>query len=145
MNRGIRLLLVLALAGPTVAHAAGPPPLSVLQERAAKRFPQPVRVGDLIGQQVLEPSEREGVLGRVEAITRRPDGGLDLVMRYGGVFGVGARPVAVPIEAVALLGPYVVAADYSKQDLAALPAATQTGAALGPNDVIRVGIVRPYH
>ena len=143
--RRISLVLALALAGPAIAQAEAPPSLAVLQERAEKRLPQPVRVGDLIGQQVLEPSESQGVLGRVAAITRRPDGGLDLVMRYGGVLGFGTRPVAVPIEAMALLGPYVVAVDYSNQDLGALPTATQTGAALGPNDIIRVGVVKPYH
>ena len=59
--------------------------------------------------------------------------------------GLGRRPIAVPIEAMALLGPYVVAVDYSKKQLAVLPTATETGAALGADEMIRVGVVRPFH
>ncbi len=144
MMRLVLLLISLTFAAPALAHPGPPPTLAVLQQREAKRFPQPVRVGDLIGQRVLEPSESQGVLGRVEAITKRPDGGLDLVMSFGGILGLGARSIAVPIEAMAVLGPQVVAVDYSKKQLGALPTATET-AALGPNEIIRVGIVRPYH
>ncbi|MGA7865878.1 MAG: hypothetical protein WCA23_18140, partial [Stellaceae bacterium] len=57
----LRLLLVccmLAFAGAAHSQSATPggmppPPGMSLAESAAMRFPQPVRVGDLLGRQVL--------------------------------------------------------------------------------------------
>ena len=62
-----------------VAHAQSdtpggmpPPPGMSLAESAAMRFPQPVRVGDLLGRDVLRPVESQDVLGRVrELVTRQ--------------------------------------------------------------------------
>lgn len=88
------LLVLAALA--TIA-ADGPPPGSP----AAERYPQPVRVGDVVGRAVLKPVETEPVLGRVRAVVRRPDGALALVMSEGGFLGFGTRQVAVPLAAAA--------------------------------------------
>jgi hypothetical protein len=101
-----RRLLLIGLTAAVPASAQAPDRAS-LAEHAARRYPQPVRVGDLIGREVLEPKESQTVLGRVAAIRRAQDGGIDLVMRYGGLLGFGTRLISVPIEAVALLGEYV--------------------------------------
>jgi len=114
-----------------------------LAERAALRHPQPVRVGDLLNRQVLEPSIHQGVLGRVAGVSREIDGSLVLVFRYGGLLGFGTRLVAVPIEATALLGQFMQVTDVAPAQIAALPTWTGAGAApLGKDEVIRVGINR---
>lgn len=140
-------LVLAVLAGGAVAQAgAGAFDRPVLAERAARRFPQPVRVGDLIGRQLLDHTEAQHVLGRVAAVWRRADGGLDLVIRRGGVLGVGASEVAVPADALALLGEYVVAVDVTPAQLDALPeAAGSDETKLGPEERIRMGLVRPAH
>ena len=104
-----------------------------------------MRAGDLIGREVLESNERQSVLGRVAAIRRGRDGGIDLLMRTGGVLGIGARLVIVPIETVALLGEHLALLDLTPVELAALPAAPDDGQELPANEVIRVGLVRPFH
>src|SRR5260370_40924371 len=65
----LRLLFVccmLAVAVAGAAHAQSttpggmpPPPGMSLAESAAMRFPQPVRVADLLGRQVLRPVESQ--------------------------------------------------------------------------------------
>lgn len=127
--------------------AQGPLPASaVLRERAAARFPQPVLVGALIDRQVLEPAERQDVLGRVATVGRGVDGGIVMVLRLGGVLGFGTRAVAVPIEAMVLMGEYVEVAAFSTAQLRALPTADESGVVPLPADaVIRVGLARPSH
>jgi len=115
-------------------------------KQAARRFPQAVRVGDLIGRQVLKPVEDQPVLGRVAAVTRRKDGGINVVVRLGGLFGVGTRPIDVPVEAVALLGEYVAVIDFTPEQLRRFPTADDsTATPLGPEENILVGLTRPFH
>ncbi len=101
------LLAALLLAIPVCAQDAGP---------AARRFPQPVRVGDLIHRQVLRPVEWQTVLGRVDGVARRADGAVLVVgdardAGWRGALGLGARPVAVPSDALALLGEHLAVMD----------------------------------
>jgi hypothetical protein len=148
--RGV-LLIVVLLMGAGAALAQQPihaPDLgrAALASRAALRYPQPVRVGDLIGRDVLEPTEAQPILGHVDAVVRRADGGIDMIVRFGGLFGFGSRPIAVPIEAMALLGEYVSILDFTPAQLKTFP--TDDGAgetALPANDTIRVGLVGPFH
>lgn len=63
---------MLAFAGAAHAQSATPggmppPPGMSLAESAAMRFPQPVRVGDLLGRQVLRPVESQDVLAGLAA------------------------------------------------------------------------------
>jgi len=102
LRRILAVLLLFACTPATAQQAAPPGPTPAA--RAAARFPQPVRVGDLIRRQVLRPVEQQDVLGRVAGVVRRPDGAVLVVVNLGGVLGFGTRPVAVPVEAVALLG-----------------------------------------
>jgi hypothetical protein len=66
-------------------------------------------------------------------------------MSYGGLLGIGARLIAVPIEAVALLGELVVVMDLSPQQLDLFPTAPAEGGLLGADETIRVGLVKPFH
>jgi hypothetical protein len=152
MNRR-KLLLAAAALVPAVAspgaHAQAVAPLpdaATLAARAAKRYPQPVRVRDLIGRDVLEPLESQPILGRVTAIVRRPDGGLDFVIAFGGFLGFGARLIAVPADAMALLGEWVAVLDYTPAQLASLPTADPAALSPLPADAtIRVGLTKPFH
>ena len=112
-------------------------------ETAKARYPQPVLVGDLLGRQVLENVPQQHVLGRVVGVVRSDDDRLTILLRSGGLFGFGARQVAVPVEATALLGPFVVALDLNSQKLAALPdAPAAPGAMLPDSATIRIGLTR---
>lgn len=113
---------------------------------AARRFPQPVRAGNLIGRQVLRPVEQQDVLGRIAAIVRQPTGAILVFVDVGGLLGFGTRPVAVPVEATALLGEHVALLDLTPDQLRALPSFEPSSATPVPADeVIRVGLTRPFH
>ena len=142
----LRAMLLAGLAGPV--QAAEPPTIDLpaLAASAAKRFPQPVRVGDLLGRDVVKPVESQPVLGHVAAVVRRPDGGLDMVIHYGGVLRIGSHPIAVPVEAMALIGPYLAAVGFTPEQLALFaPVPFPHAGTLGPDERISVGIVRPFH
>lgn len=136
------LLAALVLAAPVRAQESA---------QAARRFPQPVRVGDLIRRQVLRPVEWQTVLGRVEGVTRRADRAVLVVVDardagWRGALGLGARPVAVPLDALALLGEYLALMDLTPDQLRALPTFDPAGTApVPPNDTIRMGLTRPFH
>ena len=107
----------------------------------ARRFPQPVKVSFLLGLPMLD--ESDSTLGRVKSVQRTSDGKLKLVIGYGGFLGIGERPVAVPIEVVAMLGQSVAAVDMpSKEFATAKPWLASDGEPLAPGETIRVAIVR---
>ena len=142
---------MLLLAGAPAPAQPAAPAVSSDAARAEKRFPQPVRVGDLIRRQVLRPVEQQDVLGRVAAVVRRDDGQTMVVVDIpepglGGALGLGGRPVAVPVEAMALLGEYMALIDLTPDQLRALPSFDPAGTApVPPGSMIRVGLVRPFH
>jgi hypothetical protein len=149
MRVSILSALLLICAG---AAAAQPPvatpdsPRAALAAREAKRYPQPVQVGVLIGRDVLQPLEAQPILGTVDAVVRRPDGGLDMIVSFGGVLGIGSRPIAVPIEAIALLGQYVAIMDFTPDQLGAFPTDDGSAATRLPADaVIKMGLTKPFH
>ena len=167
--RGV-VLLTLALAGPAQPQTAGPSPapdhmpkpgmtVPEMTGRAADRSPQPVRAGDLPGRFLLQPEESQPVLGRVTGLVRRNDGGTDVVVRLDGTLGLdwlglrsvawsgfGPRLVAVPVEAVALLGEYVALMGLTPERLQALPTfAPGSATEIPPDGTLRIGIVRPFH
>lgn len=147
--RWLSLLLVAVWSTSGLADTPGPHPsakTSSLTERAARRFPQPVRVGDLIDRHVLQPTPAQHVLGRVAAIYRNDKGDIDVVVRFGGFLGWGARPIAVPVEAMALLGEHVVVMDFTPQQLRDFPTLTSGKDASIPLDAtIRMGLTKPFH
>ena len=144
----IAILLALSSAGAlaqTGTPAAQGSAASPQAARAVKRYPQPVRVGDLIDRLVLQPDEAQAILGRVAAITRR-DGDISFVLRIGGVLGFNTRQVIVPVEAVALLGEHVALMGFTPEQLREFPTLDPSNVtALASDETIRVGLVRPFH
>ena len=142
-----------ALAGGGAAFAQSktpggmpPPPGMSLAQSAAMRFPQPVRVGDLIGRYVLRPVESQQVLGRVRRVVRDAKGQIMVVVDYGGFFGFGGRPIAVPVDAMVLLGQDMEIVAFTPQQLREFPAYSATGSTDVPDDtVIKVGLAKPSH
>ena len=72
-----------------------------------------MRVGDLIGLPVLDDSDR--TLGYVRQVVRTPQNKIRLIVAYGGFFGWGARPVAVPIEVVGIEGRQLASLDMPRE------------------------------
>jgi hypothetical protein len=133
------LLAMVALGGAAGAETRD---IKALQQA---RFPQPVRVGDMVGWPVIEPGSQLKRLGQVVGVFRTMDGQLQLVFRYGGVFGLGGRVIAPDIEEVDLVGPMVKVTDLDRKDLAALPTFTGAGGAfLKPDEEIKLGVDRKY-
>lgn len=123
MRRSLFIHFAALLAAVTLPRAAGAQeqaaPEMTPEERMARRFPQPVRVGFLVGLPVID--ERSATVGRVREVVRTPEGKLRLVMPYGGLFGIGGRMVALPVEAVAMLGAQVAAVDMPRAALELAP------------------------
>jgi len=153
--RVVPLLFALSLAGAPICDAAvaGGPPHANTQtgpaadddltpaERMAGRFPQKVRVGDLVGLPLLDFDDR--TLGHVREVARTPEGGIVLVVPVGGWFGHGGRPVAVPIEAVAILGRQIALLDIPRADLPQRATwAAKDGAPIAGDEIIRIAITR---
>ena len=141
------LTLALLAAGP-LALAQAPhdmvpqtPMPSAAEARMQMRFPQPVRVGDLIGLPVLD--DGDSTLGRVREVVRDPQGKIKLIVSYSRWWGLGGRPVAVPIEVVGILGRQIAAIDMPAGEFAA--AATWTTGAdrpIPPDEIIRIAVTR---
>ncbi len=112
-----------------------------MDERMRRRFPQPVRVGDLIGLPVLDDSS--STLGHVREVVRTPANRIVLIVSYGGFLGWGARPVAVPIEVVGILGRELAALDMPPSEFAAAPTWRDAGALALPADAtIKIALAR---
>ena len=136
---------LLAWAVPAAAQrpANAPPAGQERSEEARARYPQPVRVGDLIGRQVLEDAPWQTVLGRVAAVLRDADGKVGILVDCCGILGFGTRQVALPVETMTLLGPFMVARGQDRQSMALLPPVAAGRVAPLPVDTsIRVGLGR---
>jgi hypothetical protein len=117
-----------------------------LAESTAMRFPQPVRVGDLLGREVLRPVESQDILGRVRGVVRDRDGGTVVVMDFGGFLGFGARPIAVPVDAMVLLGQDMEIVAFTPEQLRQFPTFSPSGTTEVANDtIIKVGLAKPSH
>ncbi len=167
---GLAACLTLALSVAAQAQTAGPSPapghmpvpgmtVPDMAARAARRFPQPVRVGDLAGRLLLQPEESQPVLGRVTGLVRRGDGALEVVVRLDGAWGLGWLGLQ-RIEWSGVRAPPGGGAgrgggaarrarrpDGPDARAPARPAEPRTDsvAEIPPDATIRVGIVRPFH
>ena len=120
------------------------------EETMARRFPQPVRVGDLIGLPVLD--DQDSTIGYIHEVVRTPTGKIQLVVPYGhwfgwlragGPFDWNRRPVGVPIETVAILGRQVDALDMSREEFDKAPTyEAGRNSALGPDEIIKIALGR---
>lgn len=133
-------MLASALATGTTKPAE---PMSNLtpEERMQRRYPQPVKVGDLIGLRVLDDDDR--TLGRIASVVRTPAGQIRLIVPYGGILGFRQRRVAVPIEVVAIAGRQVAALDMDRKAFDVAPTWSDAGSAvLGPAETIRIALYK---
>jgi PRC-barrel domain len=111
------------------------------EARMQRRYPQPVKVGDLIGLPVLD--DNQSTLGYVREVVRTPTGRIQLIVSYSPWFGWWGRPVAVPIDAVGIFGRNIAAIDMPRRDFAAAPTWSSKDARPIPStDVIRIGLAR---
>jgi hypothetical protein len=139
-------VLLASGAAPQIAAAqhgvtAQAPDNRTPEERMRRRFPQPTRVGDLIGLPLLDDADR--TIGRVERLVRTAEGRILLLARRGAWFGVGGELVPVPIETVAMLGAQIAVLDIPRADFLALAAwRGDAGTPIGPDETIRVALTR---
>ena len=142
-------LVILAGAARAQSNTPGgmaPPPGMSLAQSAAMRFPQPVRVGDLLGRDVLRPVESQDLLGHVRELIRDSKGQILVVIDFGGVFGFGSRPIAVPVDAMVLLGRDMEVVAFTPDQLGRFPTFSSSGTTRVSDDaVIKVGLAKPSH
>lgn len=133
------LLLFQGLSLPAMAQADF---ASLSQdEKMARRFPQPVRVGDLIGLPVLD--DQDVTIGYTTDVVRTPDGRIKLIVPYRTWLGGERRPVAVPIETVVILGRHLNALEFPPASFDKAPTFIATQATpIGRNETIRIAIGR---
>lgn len=111
------------------------------EARMNRRFPQNVRVGFLIGLPVLD--DNDVTLGYVKEVVRTPEGKIKLIVSYSPWFGWFGRPVAVPIEVVAILGSQIASLDMPPKDYAAAPTwAAGKDMPIPDNETIRIALTR---
>jgi hypothetical protein len=111
------------------------------EARMNRRFPQKTTVGHLIGLPVLD--DNDVTLGDVQKVVRTPDGKIKLIVSYSKWFGWFGRPVAVPIEVVAILGRQIDSLDMKPADYAKAPTWSQGQDKIIPdNEIIRIAIQR---
>jgi hypothetical protein len=133
------------------AHAESPP--IVAQQSAEKtqddspearmnrRFPQKVRIGDLIGLPVLD--DNDVTLGNVQKVVRTPEGKIRLIVSYSRWFGWFGRPVAVPIEAVVILGQQIDSVDMQPEEYEKAPAwSSGNDQTIAGDEIIRIALGR---
>ena len=133
------IVLAQAMVPPTGMDDANKPMPMV--ERMNRRFPQAVRVGDLIGLPVLD--DRSSTLGFVRQVVRTADGKIKLIVSYSRWFGWFGRPVAVPIEVVGIEGRQLASLDMPRNDYAAAPTWQGQDATVLPDDAtIRIALAR---
>jgi PRC-barrel domain len=133
------IVLAQAMVPPTGMDDANKPMPMV--ERMNRRFPQPVRVGDLIGLPVLD--DRSSTLGYVRQVVRTAAGKTELIVSYSRWFGWFGRPVAVPIEVVGIEGRQLASLDMPRRDYAAAPTWQGQDATALPDDAtIRIALAR---
>jgi PRC-barrel domain len=131
--------LLVLIAGPSApsksADALSP------EEKMQRRYPQPVKVGDLIGLPVLD--DRDRTLGNVKSVVRTASGKILLIVPYGGFLGWRQRMVAVPIEVVGIAGRQLAALDMPRSEFDAAPAWNDPQSQpIASHEVIRVGLYR---
>jgi len=122
--------------------AATKSPDSLLpEEKMQRRYPQWVRVGDLIGLPVLDDDDR--TLGRVKTVVRASGGKIQLIVPFGGFLGWRQRLVAVPIEVVGIAGRQIAALDMTRAEFEAALAWNDPGSqVISPEERIRIGLYR---
>jgi hypothetical protein len=134
----------LVKAAPAPTSMADASPVLTAEARMQARFPQPVRIGDLIGLPLLDDGHR--TLGYVREVVRTKNDKIELIVGYGGLFGWGVRPVAVPIEVVGIRGRELASLDMPRSEYAGAPTWQASDTTVLPRDAtIRVALCRGYY
>jgi hypothetical protein len=68
-----------------------------------------------------------------------------IIMKYDGFFGFGSRLIAVPVDAMVLLGPVMEVVAYTPDQLKAFPTYAGEDTPLPENSVIKIGLAKPSH
>jgi len=111
------------------------------EEKMNRRFPQPVRVGDLKSLRVLD--DQDVTIGFVRSVVRTPQGKVVLLVSQGGWFGWGERLVAAPIEVMAIFGRQIASLDMEPKEYASAPTWVDGGGTQIPDDeIIRIALTR---
>lgn len=111
------------------------------EAKMSRRFPQKIRVGDLMGLPVLD--DGDVTLGHVRKVVRTPEGKIKLIVSYSRWFGWGGRLVSVPIEVVAILGRQLASLDMAPAEYEAAPTwIDASNVSIPPDEIIRIAITR---
>lgn len=120
------------------------------EEKMNRRFPQPVKIGDLIGLPLLD--YQDSTIGFIRQVVRTPEGKIQLIFSYGrwlgwvragGAFDWNRRLIALPIEVVAILGRQVNVLDMSREEMDQTPDfVAEQSQPLPPGDTIKIAIGR---
>lgn len=87
--------------------------------------------------------DHDVTLGRVQKVVRSPAGKIKLIVSYSKWFGWLGRPVAVPIEVVAILGRQIASVDMPPSAYEKAPDWTQgSDQPLAESDIIRIALGR---
>ena len=111
------------------------------EQKMQKRWPQPVKVGFLIGLPLLDYGD--STIGHVRKVVRTPDGKILLIVAHGGWLTWSKRLVPVPIETVAILARQLNLLDIDTSDLEKGPVWNDSaGQDLAGDTTIQIGISR---
>lgn len=151
--RGVGATLLLILATPLrFARATAPQDTQpnsdktlTPEERMKRRYPQPVKVGFLVGLPMLD--EQDSTYGYIRDVVRTAEGRILFLVPYRAWLGWaptdwGRKVVAVPIEAVAILARQVAALDFSRDDFAAAPTYGGDAKPISPDETIQIAVYR---
>jgi PRC-barrel domain len=134
-------LLAQAMVPPTGMMDANKP--TPMEERYLARYPQPARVGFLVGLPVLDMDA--STIGRVTRVVRTRTGKIELIVSYSRWWGWFGRPVAVPLEVIGIAGRQLVSLDMPPREYAKAPTwqGAGAGAMILPDDAtVRVALAR---
>jgi hypothetical protein len=135
---GALAFLMLTAAG-ALAQTTQPPPTA--EQRMRARYPQPVRVGDLIGLPLLDDQAR--TLGYVRGVVRTDKNKIELIIDYHGFLGWQSRPIAVPLEVVGIAGRQISSLDMPRSEYASAPTWQNAGAqVLAADAMIKIALSR---
>jgi hypothetical protein len=119
-------------------------------EKMQARFPQPTMAGQLVGLPVLDGDD--STIGYVQQVVRYPDGSIKLIVPYakrfgwarnGSFFDSGRRPVAVPIETVAILALQIDVLDMDRDAFEKAPTWSPGEAQPVPmGEIIKIAVQR---
>jgi len=115
-------------------------------ERMKHRYPQPIRVGALIGARVSDNDSR--TIGSIRHVVRTAQGQIDVVVDCCGWFGFGGRQVLVPIAVLGVFGREVASLDWPRNAYASAPAWQMSewqhsgGTVLADDDSVRIALAR---